>query len=242
MDNSNFQPVNPPQQLYTAEQVAKLTEPKKDNSGLIKTIVIILLTLLSVTFIGLFVWMMLQYNEARADVDGQIAIAVAEAKDEQAQKDEAEFMEREKSPNRTFSGPADYGALTFEYPKTWSVYVAADASNGGNFEAYFNPVQVDAINRNSINALNLFIQDKNFDSVVDGYKRYIEGKEPTLTMEAITVNGASANRYVGKIPNTDLNGIIVIFKIRDKTAILQTDSMLFESDFNNLVNTIKFNA
>ena len=62
-------------------------------------------------------------------------------------------------------------------------------------------------------------------------------------METITVGGAVANKYTGKIPGTELNGFIVIFKIRDKTAILQTDSVLFENDFfNTVLKSIEFNA
>jgi len=34
----------------------------------------------------------------------------------------------------------------------------------------------------------------------------------------------------------------VIFKIRDKTAIMQTDSVLFEADYNTLLSTVQFNA
>ena len=124
---------------------------EKDNAGLIKTIIIIVVSLIAVTFVGLFIWMFLQYNELNDDINGQINAAVTEAKDEQAAKMEAEFSEREKYPFRTFSGPADYGELTFEYPKTWSVYVAADASNGGDYTAYFNPVQVDTVGRDTIN-------------------------------------------------------------------------------------------
>ena len=56
------------------------------------------------------------------------------------------------------------------------------------------------------------------------------------------MNGVTANRYSGKIPNTELNGYILIIKIRDKTAVLQTDSVLFEGDFNKIINTITFNA
>ena len=235
-------PVAPQQKMYTAEQVEKMMEPKKDVAGLIKTIVIILLALVSVAFIGLFIWMMGQYHEAQSDLDGKIAIAVAEAKDEQAQKDEADFLEREKVPVRSFSGPADYGELSFSYPKTWSLYVAEDASNGGNYIAYFNPIQVDPLARESINALNLTIRNQSFESVVESYKGQVEGKEPAMTVETITVNGATANRYVGKIPGTEHNGIVVMIKIRDKTVILQTDSMLFEADFNALINTISFNA
>ena len=133
--------VQHPQQMYTAEQVMKMMEPKKDIAGLVKTVVIVIVSLIAVTFIGLFIWMFVQYNDVQTDVDGQIAAAVAVAKDEQAMEDEAEFLEREKYPYKTFSGPTDYGQLTFEYPKTWSVYVAKDAANGGDFEAYFNPIR-----------------------------------------------------------------------------------------------------
>lgn len=215
---------------------------KKDNSGLIKTIIIIALSLALLTFVGLFVWMTLQYNEASGDVQDKIDMAVAVAKDEQAVKMENEFLEREKYPYRTFSGPVDYGELTFEYPKTWSVYVAADASSGGEFSAYLNPGQVDAIGRNTLSALEVKIVNKGFDNVVSEYQRALESKNSGLTVESIVVNGTTANKYSGKIPNTEFNGYIVIFKIRDKTAILQTDSVFFKDDFDKIISTITFNV
>ena len=218
-------------------------EKSKDTAGLIKTIVIIIVSLIAVTFIGLFIWMYMQFDEARTDVDGQISIAVAKAKDEQAQELEAEFLEREKFPYKTFSGPADYGELTFQYPKTWSVYVAADAASGGDFNAYLNPVQVDAVAKDSINALRVTIRNKSYDDVLGEYQKAMDKKGAELTVESITTaNGFTANKYTGKIPNTELNGFIVVFKIRDKTAILQTDSVLFEADFNALIDTVTFNA
>ena len=219
-------------------QLKTLPSQKNDTAGLIKTIAIIVVSLIAVTFVGLFVWMFMQYNEAKTDIDGQIAVAVAAAKDEQANKDEAEFLEREKYPYKTFSGPADYGQLTFEYPKTWSVYVAADASTGGDFSAYFNPIQVNTVSAGTINALRVTIRDKSFDEVVAEYQRYMDREDSGLTVESITVNGTAANRYSGNIPNTELNGLIVIFKIRDKTAVLQTDSVLFKDDFDKLVETV----
>ena len=244
-------PLVQPQQLNTqplgyngsvTQQVQNPIAQSNDASGLIKTIVIVAVSLIAVTFIGLFIWMLIQYNSVSDDVQGQIDVAVAAAKDEQAQKDEMEFSEREKYPYKTFSGPADYGQLTFEYPKTWSVYVAADASNGGDFSAYFNPVQVNAVSNNTINALRVTILDKSFEDVVSSYQRYLEKENSGLTVESITVFDTAANRYVGNIPNTDFNGMIVIFKIRDKTAVLQTDSLLFTEDFNNLIETVTFNA
>ncbi len=230
------------------QQVQVAPVHRKDTAGLIKTIVIIVLSLVTVTFVGLFIWMFMQYSEAQNDVDEKIAVAVAEARDEQVVKDEEEFLEREKYPYRTFSGPADYGQLTFEYPKTWSVYVAADASNGGDFSAYFNPIQVDEVGRDTINALRVTIENKSFESVAEEYQKAMDRKDSNLTVESVMIGdtekgvSVTANRYTGTIPNTSLNGYIVIFKIRDKTAILQTDSVLFREDFDKLLSTIVFNA
>lgn len=215
---------------------------KKDNSGLIKTIVIIIVSLIALTFIVLFVWILVKYNDVSEDVEGQIAVAVAAAEEEKAMELEAEFAEREKAPYRDFAGPVDYGQLSFKYPKTWSLYIAKDAANGGDYEAYFAPIEVYAPSKTTINALRLTIRDKDFAAVAEEYQKAMERKDANLSMETTTVAGVTANRYTGKIPNTDLIGIIVIFKIRDKTAVLQVDSVLFESDFDRLLSTVKFNA
>lgn len=226
-----------------ATNVPSVPAPEaKSATGLIKTVAIVILSLVSVTFIGLFVWMMMQYNDVSADVNGQIQAAVSTAVNDNTMELELEFAEREKDPYRDFAGPADYGGLSFEYPKTWSVYVAADASKGGDYQAYFNPIEVNTVSKDTINALRLTIRDAAFDTVAAEYQRYLERQNSNLSVQAVTVAGTAANRYTGTIPDTSLNGIIVIFKIRDKTAVLQTDSLLFESDFNKLLESVQFNA
>lgn len=256
MDNGQIPPVMQPQmpQAQSApgmpmvmQQAPFVVEPRKNTGNLVKTIVIILLSLLSITFIGLFIWMTMQYSTARSEVDSEIAEAVALARAEE-EANQKEIYDREKKfPYQTFSGPADYGQLTFLYPKTWSVYVAADAAKGGDYNAYFNPVQVDAVGKDTINALRVTILNKSYEEVVKQYDRDVDKKDATLSLEVTQVGNAeagtsvTANRYTGTIPGTDLEGIIVIFKIRDKTVIIQTDSQLFKEDFDNLLNTITFN-
>ena len=240
--NNGSNPLLGQPNTYSTNQVEQLHIGKKDKSGTVKLISIIILSLTTVTFIGLFIWIFLQYNDLNADIDSKIDVAVSEAKARQKMEDETEYSEREKNPYRNFAGPTDYGQLSFEYPKTWSLYVAKNAYNGGDFEAYFNPIQVDAPSNNTINALRVSILTRSFESVTAEYQKYLDAKDSNLSVSNITVNGVAANRYIGTIPGTSLNGIIVIFKIRDKTALLRTDSMLFENDFNTLINTIKFNA
>lgn len=233
------------QPMVMRSSVSEIPPIRRDVKSIVKTIAIIALSLVSLTFIGLFIWMSVEYNNARTDVDGQIAEAVVEAVDEKTMKMETEFAEREKYPFQTFAGPADYGELTFEYPKTWSVYIAQDAHAGGDFEAYFNPVEVYEVSEQTINALRLAVKNEAFDDVVSEYQEALEDEEAPLRLESVTIgkdNNITANKYIGRIPDTEFNGIIVVFKIRDKTVIMQTDSVLFENDYNALLSSVRFNA
>ena len=235
----------PTGQPMVQQVVAAPPSDGKDVKGLVKTIAIVALSLVAVTFIGLFIWMSVQYNEASSDVNGQIDAAVREAVDEKATQLEMEFAEREKYPFRTFAGPADYGELSFEYPKTWSVYVAKNAATGGDYEAYFNPIEVPVVSDKTLDALRVKVLDKSFDVVTAEYQKAMDKRDSNLTVESVTIgrDGAiTANRYTGTIPDTEFSGYIVVFKIRDKTAVIQTDSTLFEDDYNTLLSTVRFNA
>ena len=234
--SSIVQPAQP------AQPESNKAPEKKSNSSLIIIIVIVIVSLIAVTFIGLFIWILLQYNGVSEDVEGQISMAVAEAKLVQAKELEEEFAEREKEPFRDFAGPIDYGQLSFKYPKTWSLYVESDASKGGDYKAYFNPIEVLEVSDTTVNALRLTIRDRDFATVAEEYQKAMDKKDSNLSMEITSVAGTTANRYTGVIPKTELKGIVVIFKIRDKTAILQTDSMFFEEDFNKILETIQFNV
>ena len=181
----------------------------------------------------------IKYQEASTNLDGQISDAVAIAVKEKADILEAEFAEREKSPYETFAGPADYGELSFKYPKTWSVYIEQDASSGGDFKAYLNPVEVNPVSNNTVNSLRVEISNSSFDRIVSGYSSLVSSQ--AVTSQAITVNGHTAQRYDGTFSD-GLVGSVVIIKIRDKTAILRTDSQLFAKDFDELIKTVRFNS
>ena len=237
-----------PNGMPMVQQVQLAPPEKKDIAGLIKTIAIVILALIAVTFIGLFIWMTVERNDTIENHDMDVANAVAEAKDEEAMKQAKQCAEDKKYPYLTFTGPVDYGQLSFEYPKTWSVYVQQAATNGGDFAAYFNPVQVNEVGDRTINALRVSIRMQSFDDVVKSYQGFVDHPDAPMTMTSIEIGDAekgihqTANRYDGQLPGTELQGSIVIFKIRDKTVILQTDSEIFIPEFDKLLGTITFNA
>lgn len=238
---SGQQPAPAPQQYGPAPQPqapqtpAPLPSKPKGNIWLILSVVFIVLTVAS---LGVAIWAYLNYVDQRDNVDSKVSVAVTEAVKEQADKDAADFLEKEKQPNRQFAGPDDYGRVSFEYPKTWSIYVAKDATSGGNYEAYLNPVLVPTVSASQQYALRVLIQDSDYDKIVDSYKSAVSKGD--LKQSSLTQDGLTGVRLDGKFSN-DIVGSAIIFKIRDKTVTLRTDAQTFTEDFNALIATVTYN-
>lgn len=184
------------------------------------------------------IWSYVNYSEQKTNVDGKIELAVAEAKKEQSEIEEEKYAQREKEPLRQFVGPDDYGRLTFDYPKTWSVYVSRDTSRGGTYEAYLNPITVPPVSATQQYALRVIIEEKDYDQVVKTYEGLV--KKGDLRTSAVSANGNNGTRLDGNFTK-DIRGSAVIYKIRDKAVTLRTDADTFKPDFESLIKTINFN-
>lgn len=201
----------------------------------------VLLGIVAVGLVVLSVWLYLQYTDQKTNVDGKVAVAVADAKKEQADSDAMKFAEEEKKPYTQFVGPDDYGRVTLNYPKTWSLYVSRDIKQGGDFQAYLSPVFVPPVGSSSQRfALRVFIQNRSYQDVVAIYSPLI--RRGDLKSSVVTTNGETGTRLDGSF-SKDIRGAVVIFKVRDKTLLVFTDADTFKKDFNTVVvPTIKFNA
>lgn len=215
----------------------------REQGGIDGAMIAVILLSLGVVVMGALAgWLYVQYNDQKTNVDAKVSSAVAEAKRKQAEDDDAKFAQREKEPNRQFIGPGDYGRLTFDYPKTWSVYIASDTSNGGDYQAYLNPLEVPPVsaggNSTQRFALRVVIQNKAMKDVVSQYDSLVQtGK---LSSRTFDTNGQTGTRLDGSFSD-DVRGAVVIFKIRDKTVSIFTDADTFKPDFENIIKTIKYN-
>lgn len=235
--NPYVQPATP----AAASSAPAVPLQKSKTQRLIMIVALIVVSLIAATFIGLFVWMYVMWDDVKTDVDGQIEKAVAIAENELQTKLETEFEEKEKYPMKTFAGPVDYGSLTFEFPKTWSVYVPDSADYGGNYHAYLNPGLVSVVSDGTINALRVSILNSLTDTVITEYQDAVEDGE--MTVSVYKINGANASLYSGLLPDTDeLRGYVAIFKIRDKTVLMQTDAEIFKDDFLKILDSIRYNV
>lgn len=200
----------------------------------------------AVILAGLAVWSVLTYASQRDTIQERVDSEVAIAVKEQADKDAARFEEEANRDYTIFTGPEDLGSVSFNYPKTWSVYVATGENSNNSlsrnsvYEAYLNPGQVPALSTKSQYATRVIIDAEDYDKKVESYAELVE--EGSLKSSVLKVNNGavSATRFDGEF-SEDLRGSIVIFKIRDKTVTIGSDAAAFMPVYNELIKTINFN-
>ncbi len=195
------------------------------------------LVLLVIAAGSLAIWALLNYQEEKTNVDSKIDSAVADARRDQAEKEQKKFLEEEKNPRRDFVGPDDYGRLTFSYPKTWSVYVDSDAT-GKDYKAYLHPVIVPPVNvKNQQFAMRVEILQQDYAKYLTTYDRQI--KEGKLRSTTASINGENAVRLDGNFSD-EIRGAAIVFKLRDKTVIIRTDADTFKPDFDTMIQTVSY--
>lgn len=229
-------PQQPVQPSYTPQLPPASLPPRKRSKLWVILSFVFLFTTIAAAALG--VWALLNYFDQKENVDGRVSSTVAVAVKDQQDKDAANFLEKEKQPNRQFAGPDDYGRLAFNYPKTWSIYVAKDASSGGTYEAYFNPVSVPPVSNREYFALRVTIEQRDYEQVLKNYEKLVS--DGSLRSSNVTADGENGTRLDGNF-NDDFKGSAVIFKIRDKTVTMRTDAEAFTGDFNAIIQTITFN-
>ncbi|MFZ1301568.1 MAG: hypothetical protein WAQ27_03255 [Candidatus Microsaccharimonas sp.] len=240
-----------PQQPPVGPPSNYIVPPKKHSKVWIILSIVFITT--TIALIGLGVWLYLNYTDQKDNVDAKVSSAVTVAVKNQADKDAADFLEKEKQPNRQFAGPEDYGRVSFDYPKTWSIYVDKDTSTTDTYAAYFNPVSVPKVAADTQYALRVLIEQKDYDKVLTTYDSLV--KKGDLKLSPVKIDGLDGTRLDGAF-SKDIHGAAVIFKIRDKTVTIRTDAETFirnktaldgsisadaEGDFGALVKTITFN-
>jgi len=200
--------------------------------------VIIGLSVFVVAFAGLSIWAFINYMDQKNNVDSKIATAVADAEKKLGDDLENKFIEREKEPLKSFAGPSDYGTLSFKYPKTWNVYISNDGTKGTGYEAYFSPGAVPSLNSTgSRYALHVAIVNDSYEETLKDFDALV--KKGDLKTSAAKAGDQNGTRLDGSFTK-DIRGAAVVYKIRDKTAIIQTDADTFKPDFDTLIQTITF--
>lgn len=207
---------------------------RTDQRGEVNPLLIIsiVLTVLVLGLGSFSIWAYVNYTDQKNNVDQKISAAVADAKRQQTLEDEAKFAEREKQPTRQFTGPEDLGRVQVNYPKTWSVYVDKDGGGSANYEAYFATSVVPPIASKTPYALRITIAKKSYEDVLREYQEMV--KKGDLKSSPVTLQGQTGTRLDGKF-SKEISGSMVLFKVRDKTLQVYTQSPTFTPDYDNII-------
>lgn len=223
-----------------------MAAPIPDNGkkgSIIETIILVVVCLIAATAIVFAVMFYMQYNDLNMNQEVRVNNEVAAAKRQQKEEDDKAYEELIKLPNTLFTGPSDYGSISFYYPKTWSMFVETDGSNNSDYVAYFAPVQVNPIkDKDSRYALRFKILRKQAEDVMKTYDNMVKKGQVTMRIFNADDSRISGSLYEGQI-DKNMIGMVLVIKVNDKTAVLQTDSSeVFREDFEKLIKTLSRNS
>lgn len=209
---------------------------KHNQQGSVNVLLLPLIISVSllVIFLAFGAWAFSSRQSYKNDSDQKVAVAVDQAKSAQSATDAKQYSEAAKSPLKTYTGPEQYGKVSFQYPKTWSGYV--DASGNGSsapLDGYFNPDVVPSVNdQNSTFALRVQVVAQSYDTVVQQFSNQ-QGVTvaPFRLAKVPSVVGVEVQGQIEQ----DKQGIMIILPVRDKTLEVYTESTAFTGDFNNTI-------
>ena len=222
----------------------------KTESGAGRTIALVIACLSAAVAIIAMVAFFVRWQNLQRNHEDDTTLAIEAGKLEQQQEDNLVFLEKDKEPWLEFTGVPDaLGALSFKYPKTWNAYVASDGFDGGDFVSYFRPSEVlPTSDSRSRYALRVSTVSKYYDDVVNEYNQKItDYNEDDLAETKLESAGSiqsfsgTSMRFNGTIDD-DLNGSVVLIKINDRTAIVQTDSEVYREDYEKVIESLKRNS
>ncbi len=205
----------------------------KDNeSGALNVLLIPLITstVLLLAMIGFGAWSYMSRQDYKNNTDQKVSAAVEVTKKQVSTEKDNEFLEKEKFPLKTYSGPSDLGSIVLSYPKTWSGYVS---DNDGKF-FIFNP---DIVTERDTprNALRITVEDKQYSTAVNQYTDKVEDGKAKATIYSLPKVPESVGVRVDGEYDDGKNGSIVILPMRDKTILIACEIQDRIKDFNDII-------
>lgn len=181
------------------------------------------------------VWAYAGRQDYKNNVQKKVAAAVDIAKEQTVEEQAVKYAEEAKNPLKTYVGPAAYGAVTLQYPKTWSGYIETGSSSNP-LDAFFHPDFVpDTGNKASSYSLRIAIVSRPYSSIVSSFDSEVKTKKVTAVPYSLPkVPSVAGMRFDGQIEK-DKQGALVVLPVRNITIQIWTESNDFVRDFNDII-------
>jgi hypothetical protein len=210
-------------------------------SGLAISLVLSVILLVSAISFG--AWAFSSRQDYKDNVDEKVQTAVVAAKQQESKAKDAEFVEAEKSPVRTYNGPEAFGSISIKFPKSWSAYVNDSGDSSPLVDGYFYPNVVPAITSHSTPfALRAQVLNQSYSEVAKTLAD--QQKNPGNKATPLSIS-AYALPKVPKVVGIKVRGtlqdkdnklaVMVVFPLRSQTLEVWTEGTQFTGDFEKYI-------
>lgn len=197
------------------------------------------LSLLVIGAAGFAFWAFGERQDYKNNTDQKIAVAEEATRQKTTEENNKQFAEEAKNPLRPYTGPAEFGSISLQYPKTWSGYVDTASSGSAAFTALFHPGVVPAQTGKSGSraavALKVEVLNREYSTIVKQRESLVRNGELSASAYAFPKQeNQIGTKFVGKL-SSDLNGTELIVPLRDKTLIVTTETDQYLNDFTTYI-------
>lgn len=208
--------------------------PKNGMNRLLIPLIISVVLFLGAAVFG--IWAFTGMQDYKNNSDKKVASAVEIAQQQTSTAKDKEFVEKEKSPLKEYKGPAAFGTLSLQYPKTWSAFVTeSENSSGTPIDGYLHPGFVPGLQSGTDYALRVKVVSRQYADELKQFEGKVKsGKVKVTPYTAPKVSGILGSRVEGEI-NTGQQDTLVLFPLRDKTIEISTESAQFKGDFDSII-------
>lgn len=182
-------------------------------------------------------WAYTSREDYKNNSDQKVAVAVTAAQTRTQASDAKDFAEQEKKPLRSYVGPSAFGAITVQYPKTWSGYVVeGNNSSSTPVDGYFDPGFVpDINNQNESYSLRVQLVSESYDQVLQQFSGNIQSAKTTAAPYKLPKVPSVVGTILSGQLDSNNQGAMVILPLRNMTLKIWSDSASFLPDFNNII-------
>ncbi len=225
---------NQPQGMQQFQQPQTAAQLKR-RTPLWMIITLVLFVLLFFGASGFGIWAFMERGKFKNDTDKIVAKEVALTEKRVSTAKDAEFVEAEKRPTKGYKGPATFGSVELEYPKTWAAFITESDKTSTPIDGYLHPDYVPGVKSGTSFALRIELEQKSYDNELKNLDSKVRsGKISVTPFRADKVPHILGARIQGEI-NQGQKNLMVMFPIRDKTLKISTQSEIFFKDFDAII-------
>lgn len=194
---------------------------------------LILVVMLFLGSAGFGIWAFTSRADYKNNSDQKADAAAKKATEETQAADAAKFAEEAKKPYETYIGPAQFGNVTVNFPKTWSAYISESERSSTPISAFFQPKIVPNVtDTNNTFALRVDLLQTTYESALDQFKSKVEQGQVTLVPYTLPkVPSVVGSRVEGQITQRK-QGTMIIMPLRNMTLKIWTESNDFKGDLD----------